>query len=339
MTIPAILRSFVVVFFLLLSCPAHAVVFKIATLSPDGSFWMQKMREGAEEVAQKTNNRVRFKFYPGGVMGDDKVVLRKIRIGQLHGGAVVSGSLSDYFPDNQVYGLPLKFKSFDEVDYVRKRMDHLLNEGLEKSGFVTFGLAEGGFAYIMSNAPVRTLDDLRKRKVWAPDNDLTTLEAVKAFGITPIPLSIADVRTGLQTGLIDTVTISPIGAVALQWHTQVNYLMDIPLFYIYGLLAVDQKVFSKIPPGHQKVVREVMGRVFREIDRRNREDNVKALETLRKQSIQFVKPSAKALKEWSSMTSVVSKRLIDTGKLSEGILNTLDGILGEYRSQHADVDK
>ncbi|MBW2100225.1 MAG: TRAP transporter substrate-binding protein DctP, partial [Deltaproteobacteria bacterium] len=99
MTIPAILRSFVVVFFLLLSCPAHAVVFKIATLSPDGSFWMQKMREGAEEVAQKTNNRVRFKFYPGGVMGDDKVVLRKIRIGQLHGGAVVSGSLSDYFPD------------------------------------------------------------------------------------------------------------------------------------------------------------------------------------------------------------------------------------------------
>jgi len=118
-------------------------------------------------------------------MGDDKVVLRKIRIGQLHGGAVVSGSLSDYFPDNQVYGLPLKFRSFEEVDYVRERMDPLLTGGLEKSGFVTFGLAEGGFAYVMSNAPVRTLDDLRKRKVWAPDNDLTTLEAVKAFGITP----------------------------------------------------------------------------------------------------------------------------------------------------------
>lgn len=339
MTIPAIVRSFVVVFFLLLSFPAHGMVFKIATLSPEGSFWMRKMREGAEEVAQKTNNRVRFKFYPGGVMGDDKAVLRKIRIGQLHGGAVVSGSLSGYFPDNIVYGLPLKFKSFDEVDYVRKRMDHLLTDGLEKSGFVTFGLAEGGFAYIMSNTPVRTLDDLRKLKVWAPDNDLTTLEAVKAFGITPIPLSIADVRASLQTGLIDTVTISPIGAVALQWHTQVNYLMDIPLLYIYGVLAVNQKAFSKISPDHQNVVREVMGRVFREIDRRNREDNVKALETLRKQSIQFVKPSTKALKEWSSMTSVVSKQLIDTGKLSEGILNTLDGILGEYRSQHADVNK
>lgn len=335
----AILRSFLVAFFLLLSCPAHAVVFKIATLSPEGSFWMQKMREGAEEVAQKTNNRVRFKFYPGGVMGDDRAVLRKIRIGQLHGGAVVSGSLSDYFPDNQVYALPLKFKSFDEVDYVRERMDPLLTSGLEKSGFVTFGLAEGGFAYIMSNAPVRTLEDLRKQKVWAPDNDLTTLEAVKAFGITPIPLSIADVRAGLQTGLIDTVTISPIGAVALQWHTQVNYLMDIPLLYIYGLLAVDQKRFSKISPDHQNVVREVMGRVFREIDRRNREDNVKALEALRKQSIQFVKPSTKALKEWHSIASGVSKRLIDTGRLSEGILNTLDAILAEYRSQHPDVGK
>ncbi|MCU7941035.1 MAG: TRAP transporter substrate-binding protein DctP [gamma proteobacterium symbiont of Bathyaustriella thionipta] len=71
----------------------QAKTFKIATLSPDGSDWMQKMRSGAKEIKQKTNGRVKFKFYPGGVMGDDQAVLRKIRIGQLHGGALGGGSL------------------------------------------------------------------------------------------------------------------------------------------------------------------------------------------------------------------------------------------------------
>ncbi|MBW2250718.1 MAG: TRAP transporter substrate-binding protein DctP, partial [Deltaproteobacteria bacterium] len=95
----SILRIVFVVLFFLLSSQANAVVLKIATLSPDGSNWMITMRQGAKEVAKKTENRVRFKFYPGGIMGDDKAVLRKIRIGQLHGGILTSGSLSKFYHD------------------------------------------------------------------------------------------------------------------------------------------------------------------------------------------------------------------------------------------------
>lgn len=339
MSIPNFVRI-TVIFLLTVMCgPSYAVVFKIATLSPEGSLWMQKMREGAKEVALKTENRVRFKYYPGGVMGDDKAVLRKIRIRQLQGGAFVSGSLSRFYRDALVYGLPLKFKSFEEIDYVRKQMDLLICEGLERGGVVTFGLAEGGFAYIMSNAPVRSIDDLRRQKVWVPDNDATTLEAVKAFGITPIPLSIADVRTGLQTGLIDTVTVSPIGAVTLQWHTQVKYLMEIPLLYLYGMLAVDRKAFARISHGDQEIVRKIMTRVFREIDRRNREDNVKALEVLRKQGIQFVKPSRAALAEWHSRSSSVVRELTQKGKFSRDILKILEGHLVAYRSQPSNANE
>jgi TRAP-type C4-dicarboxylate transport system substrate-binding protein len=327
------IRIITLMLIVILTGQAQAMRFKIATLSPEGSVWMEKMREGAEELARKTDNRVMIKYYPGGVMGDDKAVLRKIRIGQLHGGAVVGGSLSNFYPDDQIYSLPLMFRSFEEVDYVRKHLDQTISEGLEKGGFVTFGIAEGGFAYVMSTVPIKTVEEMRRQKVWIPDNDPMIFEAVKAFDITPFPLSIADVRAGLQTGLINTVTTPPIGAVALQWHTQIKYLMYEPFLYIYGVLAVDRKAFTKISTHDQQMFREIMGHVFRELDFLNRKDNVKALEVLHKQGVEFIKPSREALKKWYADAREVPKRLINAGKLSQNMVNTLENLLNDYRSK------
>jgi TRAP-type transport system periplasmic protein len=311
---------------------AEAIQLKIATISPEGSFWMTRMQAGAEEVARRTEGRVAFRFYPGGVMGDDRSVLRKIRVGQLHGGAVVLGSLADVFPDSQIYAVPLKLRGFDEVDFVRERLDPFIMEGLEKGGFVTFGLAEGGFARIMSTRRVETVEDLRNAKVWVPDNDRNALEGVKAFDVAPTPLSIADVRAGLQTGLIDTVTTPPIGAVALQWHTQIRYLTDMPFLYVSGILAVDRRTFSRIAPADRAAVREVMGETFREIDRRNRADNAAAMEALRGQGIEFVSPSDAALADWRSRADTVPGRLVAAGRLSAEVVEMLEAALAEFRA-------
>lgn len=325
------IRIIAFIIIVMLTGQARAMIFKIATLSPEGSVWMEKMREGAEEMARKTNNRVEIKFYPGGVMGDDKAVLRKIRIDQLQGGAFVSGSLSQFYPDNQIYSLPLFFRSFKEIDYVRGYLDKQIVDGYEKGGFIIFGIAEGGFAYVMSTVPIHTVEDMRQQKVWIPDNDTMILEAIKAFDITPIPLSIADVRAGLQTGLINTVTTPPIGALALQWHTQIKYLMDEPFLYIYGVLALDCKSFKKISPGDQQTFREIMGGVFKALDRRNREDNIKAMEALHKQGIEFIRPSSEALKKWRKDASEVPDRLVKAGRLSQEMVDNLENLLKEYR--------
>lgn len=150
----------------------QAVTFKMATLSPDGSVWMGKLREGAAEVKKRTEGRVKFKFYPGGVMGDDNAVLRKIRVGQLHGAALTGGSLTRYYKDNQVYSLVMKYQSPEEIKYVRKNLDATVQQGLKKGGFTTFGFAESGFAYVMSsNNPIDSVDALRKQKAWIPAND------------------------------------------------------------------------------------------------------------------------------------------------------------------------
>jgi TRAP-type C4-dicarboxylate transport system substrate-binding protein len=324
---------------MILASNAAAVTLKIATLSPEGSVWMQKMREGGEEVAQKTEGRVTIKYYPGGVMGDDRAVMQKIRIGQLHGGAVVGGSMVEVFKDSQILGLPFKFRSLDEVDYIRERMDQKIMEGFENNGFVTFGLAEGGFAYMMSDEPVQSAGDFQRKKVWIPDNDSMLLEAIKSFNIKPIPLSIADVRSGLQTRLIDSVGTSPIAAVALQWHTQVKYLIDLPILYLYGVLTVDQKAFSGISPEDQQIVRDVLGKAFKALDQINRQDNTKAMDALKKQGIQIIHPSPEALKEWYGIAATVPDKMVQAGKLSREMVETLENLLKEYRDRNPDASK
>lgn len=333
MTFQILKRMILILFIILATDNAYALRLKIATLSPEGSMWMEKMHKGAEQVAVETDNRVTFKFYPGGVMGNDDAVLRKIRIGQLQGGAVVSGSLSEFFPANQIYAQPFKFKSLEEVDYVRKYMDQYIIDGLDHAGFVVFGLMGGGFAYIMSQEPIETVQDLRNRKVWIPDNDKISQDSIRVFGITPIPLSIADVRTSLQTGLIDTVGTSPIGAVVLQWHTQIKYITYIPLIYLHAVLAIEKTQFLKIAEKDQDIVTRIMTQASKEIDIQNKADDLNAIEALKNRGVKFITPPKDALDEWYRIARTASEKMINSGILPQDIADQLDAHLADFHSK------
>jgi len=312
---------------------AVATTFKIATLSPEGSTWMDIMRAGADEVAEKTNNRVKIKFYPGGVMGDDMAVMRKIRIRQLQGGAVTIGAVSSYYSDSQVYSLPMLFRNLDEVSYVRSKMDAQILQGLEQNGFVSFGIAEGGFAYIMSLNPIKSVSDLRNSKAWVPSSDELVLEGVKAYDVQPIPLPLGDVLTGLQTGLIDTVAAPPIATLALHWHTQVRYLTDMPLLYSSALLISEKKAFYKLSKQDQKITRDRMGQVFKKLNIQNRIDNKSALSAIQSQGIETIKPDLEQLKEWRGNAYEARLQLIKSGKISQELMQTVDKLLNDFRSR------
>ncbi len=287
-----------------------AKTIKIATLSPDGTFWMKQMRAGAKEIKEKTQGRVKIKFYPGGVMGNDDNVLRKIHIGQLHGGAVTIGALSQYAPDTTIYGLPLLFSSLDDAAEIRKITDPMLSKVIEDTGFVNFGFAQGGFTYLMSKEPVNSFDDLRKQKSWIPEKSDVSLSVYRNIGITPISLPYSDVLTGLQTGLINTIFTSPIGALALQWHTHVNYVVDLPLNYLTAMMIIDKKAFNKLSEKDQMIVREVMTKVYKKIDDKNKADNKAAREALINQGIKFVKLNGKEKLEWIKVGDLVINEMI-----------------------------
>jgi TRAP-type C4-dicarboxylate transport system substrate-binding protein len=150
---------------LFLAPRAHAIEIKIATVAPDNSYWMRQMRAGGERIRDLTEGRVEFKFYPGGIMGTDSQVLRKVRVGQLHGGAFTTGGLSSQYKALNIYSIPLMFRSLDEIDYVRKHLDPKLEAGLAEAGWISLGFSEGGFATFMSNTPVTHVNDLRQQKV------------------------------------------------------------------------------------------------------------------------------------------------------------------------------
>ncbi|WP_305907041.1 TRAP transporter substrate-binding protein DctP [Methylomarinum sp. Ch1-1] len=312
---------------------AQAYTFKIATLSPDGSYWVRQLRAGAEEINRKTDGRVKFKFYPGGVMGDDVGVLRKMRLRQLHGAAVTNAVLSNIYPDIQLYNLVLKFHNLQEVDYVRRKMDAKLMQGLEEHGVVPLGFAEVGMAYVMSTAPVQTLEQMRNYKVWVPDDNRVVLEAMKAFSISPIPLPLRDVLMGLQTGMIDVVAGSPVGALALQWHTKVKYVTDIPLLYAFGALVLDKGAFARISAADRQIVRSVMGRVIEEIDKHTREDNLQAAEVLKEQGIQFLKPTPAAADELRRTIVSANRKIEQEGNMSADKIRELNAYLAEFRRQ------
>ena len=316
---------------------SFAATFKIATLTPDGSSWMKEMRAGAKEIKLLTDQRVKFKFYPGGVMGDDKSVLKKIRIRQLHGGALMGGSFAKFYRDSQIYNVPLQFRNFAEVDYVRSKMDQAIMDGIEKGGFITFGLAEGGFAYTMSKAPLTSSPDLIQRKVWVPNDDKAALEITRAYGITPIPLALPDVLAGLQTGVINTVATSPIGALALQWHTQVSDITDVPLMYFFATLAIEKKVFFKLSPNDQATVRKIMGETFKRIDKQNRKDNVAAMSALQNQGITLSKPSEAELELWYAKANTAKQRLIDSNEISTQTMQIFEGHLNTFRNQQTAI--
>jgi TRAP-type C4-dicarboxylate transport system substrate-binding protein len=315
--------------------PARAVDLKIATIAPDGTLWMKEMRRGAEEISKRTDGRVAFKFYPGGTMGSDRSVLRKIRAGQLHGGALTGGALADVYPEAQLYSLPLLFRSEAELDYVRARMDKTLAEGLEKHGFVTFGFTYGGFAYVMTNDPIRQVEQLKGQKVWVPEGDDISRALFETLGVSPVPLPITDVLTGLQTGLVTTVASSAVGAIALQWHTKVKYVTDIPALYLYGVLAVDRKTFNRLTPADQKIVREVMEPIFVRLDKQNRLDDRNARDALRKQGIEFVQLAPDEVTKLRKAADDTIERLGKKGAFSVAQLRTLQDHLDTYRRNAA----
>ncbi|MCL4792284.1 MAG: TRAP transporter substrate-binding protein DctP [Gammaproteobacteria bacterium] len=328
----SLLRSLVILVSVFLPGVLHATDLKIATVAPEGSSWMKDLRVAGAQIKDRTSGRVNLKFYGGGIQGSDRKVLRKIRIGQLHGGVFTSNGLQDRYPDIVIYGSPMLFDTLDEVDFVRSRLDKRLAAGLEDAGFVSFGFAGGGFAYLMSNKPVTGIADLRGQKIWVPEGDPTSYAAMESLQLSPVALPITDVLTGLQTSLLDIVATPPVGAVVLQWYTKTKYITTQPLSYTIGLLAIDRNALKNVSAADQAVLREVMTKLYKHFDAQNRIDNAKAEQALRANGMQFLELDPAEVPVWRASTAGAMDKLAASGSISADLLREARGYVQEYRA-------
>jgi len=309
-----------------------ATQIKIATLVPKASSWGTKIDEASKAIKEQTDGRVILKVYYGGVQGHSAKVKQKIKIGQLHGGDFTPTDFQDKMPNLNLYGLPFVFESLAEVNYVRKHMDETLASGFAGQGFVTFGFA-GDFAIILSNNPVRGLDDMRGRKVWLPEGDAISDRALKKLQLVPNSKPISDVMTGLKTGLFDVVAIPPAAAVALQWHTAVKYLTDMPVIYAMQFMAIHKRVFDKLSAEDQAVMREVLTRVYAEINEQAPVDAANARDALAKSGITIVEPNAGEFERIQKIMYENNRDMAKQGLFSLELLETMQRHIDDFRAQ------
>ncbi|MDH4125075.1 MAG: TRAP transporter substrate-binding protein DctP [Gammaproteobacteria bacterium] len=314
-----------------------ATTLKIATITPEGSQWMQDMRASADAIRDRTEGRVIIKYYGGGSQGTDSQVLSRIRIGALQGGVFTPSAIMEKYGDIGLYGLPMVFDSVAEAGFVRSRLDSKIASGLEAAGFVTFGFAATGFAMIMSNEPVDELTDLKGKRVWVPEGDSISKATMDALSVTPIPLPLTDVYTALQTGALDIIGMSPVGAVILQYHTKLKYVTDVPLIYTIGFMAIDKKAFDKIAAVDQQVMRQVMSELYNEYDVLNLEDDDEAKQALFSAGMKRVTLDAARLAEIRSVLHTSNEQMVGRGVVSAAMYEEMMGYVEQYRSEQATI--
>ena len=266
-------------------------LFKVASLAPEGSIWTKTFRNFTKEVEEKSGGEIGFKIYAGGVMGDDRAMYRKMRVGQLNGGGFTMSGISEVVLDFRVLGIPFMFNSYDEVDRVKEKLLPRFEKEFDNKGMVLLAMSEVGFIYTMSTTSISTLAELKQSKAWAPEGDPISRALLETVGVTPIPLSIPDVLTSLQTGLINTTFNSFYGSIILQWFTKISYITDIPFVYAYGAFVLDKKTFSKLPTHYADMMKTAAQNHFEKLLVDTRKSNEESIQVLIDNGISLVKPT------------------------------------------------
>jgi TRAP-type C4-dicarboxylate transport system substrate-binding protein len=307
-----------------------AAVIKIATVAPEGSAWTKAFNAINADVKKNTGDRVQLKIYAGGVLGDERDMLRKMQIGQIHGAALSGGGLSNLFSELDLFQIPFLFQTYEEVDFLIEKMDPFFRKGFEDNGYVLLGWSEGGFVYLMTNAPMASVSEFKKAKVWIWEDSPMAKAIFDEAGISAIPLSVPDVMVGLQTGLVDVVYAPPAGAISLQWFTKVKYILDVPLIYLVGGIVMRKDVFKGLPQPHQEALLEAFRAHVVPLRQVLRKENEEAIRVMERHGVKVIKPAKEHVEEFKALWDKAALRL-GRQSFSKKVLDEASSLLQAYR--------
>jgi len=317
------------------AAPIRATAIRFATLAPEGSAWMDVMHEFNTELKQKTGGQLEFKMYPGGVQGDDRDVVKKMQIGELQAAGLTGVGLGMIAPAVRILDSPWLFHNAEELQAIHKKFDPEFFRDFEKGGYVLLGWTDLGFVYIFSRDPINGPSDIKKEKMWVWEGDPIADAAYKVLGVDPIPLSVIDVMSSLETGLIDAVYGPPLGVVALQWFTRTKYIYSVPLAYSSGAVVVSKRTFDALPPGQQKILLALGRKYFARLNAMTRRENAQALKSMEAQGLKLSSsPTAADVKFYDKLGH--QARLSLVGRLySASLLERVESSLAELREKRA----
>ncbi|PIS48039.1 MAG: ABC transporter substrate-binding protein [Elusimicrobia bacterium CG08_land_8_20_14_0_20_51_18] len=312
-----------------LSADAETTI-KFATLAPEGTSWTKILRQYAKEVEKKTAGRIKFKIYAGGISGDEKDVVRKIRIGQLNAAGFTGFGIGEIAPEMRVLDAPFLFKNPDEIDHIYKEFDSEFRKIFDDKGFTLLGWSEVGGVYVFSNSPIVKTEDAAKFKMWIWEGDPIAQATFEAMGVKPIPLSITDVMTSLQTGMIDAVYGAPAAIIPLQWYNKMKYALDLPITNASGAILLSKKTADSLTAADRKLLMELSEKHFKNLNETSRKDNARSLQTLKSKNISFTRLSEEESKKLALAGKTAREKL--SGRIfSKELLDKIEKEIESFR--------
>lgn len=326
---------FLIISLIIFFSQAHSqTIIKFATLAPEGTTWTKILREFAKDVETQTQGSIKFRIYTGGVQGDEKDIIKKIKTGQINASGFTGFGIGEIAKEMRVLDAPFLFKNTEEIDYVYKKFENDFKNIFEKNGFVLLGWSEIGDVYVLSKNEITQPSDFKKLRLWVWEGDPIALKTFEKYGTKPIPLSIADVMTSIQTGMIDTVYATPATIIPLGWYTKMNYILDMSITYGSGAVLISKETFDKLDEKNKKILTELSKKHFSNLNKVSREDNRKGIEML-KSKLKVSKP--KNIKEFEDLAKQAREEL--TSVYGKEILEKIEKELFKLRNAKTKTGK
>jgi TRAP-type transport system periplasmic protein len=322
---------FVFVLTLLITvCYGQQYTIKFASIAPEGSTWMNVMKEFDAAVQKESGGRIKFRMYPSGVQGDEKTVIRKIGVGQLNAAGFTGVGMGEIAPKVRILDMPFLIRKSEEADNLYKVFNDELGQAFEANGYILLGWAEVGFVYVFSNSPINKPEDIKQLKMWVWDGDPVAETSFQALDIKPIPLSFDNVRTSLQTGMVNAFYTTPYAAIALQWYTQAKYMVDFPLTCSAGAVLLSKKYFDTMPKDLQDILLK-NGKIYmKKLTEAGRLDNKKSLAELQKRGIIFTQTNDEEVREYVKV-GIKARRMLVGKMYDEDFMKRVEKAVEDFR--------
>lgn len=272
----------------------------MATLVPEGTDWHGMLVEMGQRWKEATNGQIVLRIYPGGVVGDERDMIRKIRIGQIHAAAVSTEGLSEINPAAFSFALPLVFDDYDDVDWLRNQISGELEKGMRENGFEILTWADVGWVKWFTTQPIRYLDELKTMRIFTWAGDYRGQEMWEKAGFQAVPLASIDILSGLQTGLINAVSTTPLYALSQQWFSSANYMLDINWGVLTAGVIIDKRIWDKISHEHKIKMKTISYEIGLKHQNTTRHQDEEAIRVMHEYGLTIHQPTSKELAHWKN---------------------------------------
>ena len=304
------------IFVLLLSCAAFAPLeaetkLRLGTIVPKGSAWHDTLLYLRQEWRRISGGEVDLRIYAGGVLGDETEMVRQVRAGRIQAVALSANGLSRIDGGVAALQIPLMLDSYEELDYVRDRIAPKLEQRIESRGVkhkVLFW-TDGGWVRFFTKKPVKTLDDIRKMRLFTSAGDAESEKLWKSFRFNVVPLSATDMLTSLQTGMIDAFDVPPLFALFDRSYTQAPNMLDLKVAPLIGGVVISKQAWDSVPEQYRdemlKAAREAGAKLRDEIRRLGPD----SIEQMKKRGLNVIVPDQATLDAWHAEVEATYPKL------------------------------